>query len=161
MGIVLWIIIIWFVVGGISWAYRSYKAFCEKDCIKNKYSILINRIMNSNPNFKLQHINNGYVKISGLSTSFHLYYSLKDIKNKLNIKWRWGRIGEMETDHKGKAKIGINNIYELDWSFEEYPNLNQDEIFAIISKDIFVQTQIDSGMSREQAEEEAENLFRT
>lgn len=123
MGIVLWIIIIWFVVGGISWAYRSYKAFCEKDCIKNKYSILINRIMNSNPNFKLQHINNGYVKISGLSTSFHLYYSLKDIRNKLHIKWNCGKLKEMDINHEDKAKIGIQNV-SLNWSFDEHQDLD-------------------------------------
>lgn len=124
-------------------AFIAYKAFKGNADIKNvnkygglrnKYAILINEIMARNSQYRLVEKNSNNIQLTNTGMVFRLI----EIDKKLQVTWNW-------------RAFGTNKVYKLQWYFEEFQN--QDEMYAIINKDVTVQNFMDDGMTKQQAED--------
>ena len=100
----------------------------------NKYNILIKHIMSRNSFYQLKEINSNNIELLNTGMKFKLI----ELDKKIQISWLWNSFVTGKT-------------YKLKWSFDEFQN--QDEMYAILNKDIAIQNLIDDGMSKQQAEE--------
>lgn len=102
--------------------------------LKKKYSVLINHIMSRNSFYQLQELNINNVAI----TNTGMVFKLIEIDKKLLITWHWN-------------SFSTGQSYKLKWNFDEFTD--QDEMYAMVRKGMTIQTCIDNGMTRSQAEE--------
>ncbi len=121
-------------------AYNAFKGNADIANVKkygglrNKYATLINKIMSRNSQYRLEEKNSNNI----LLTNTGMVFRLIEIDKKLQVTWNW-------------HAFGSNKVYKLQWNFNEFQN--QDEMYAIIDKDVTVQNFIDDGMTKQQAED--------
>lgn len=120
-------------------AYNAFKGNADIKNVnkyggfRNKYKILIDRIMSRNSFYQLKEINSNNIELLNTGMKFKLI----ELDKKLQIIWLWTRIGTGKT-------------YKIQWRFNEFQD--QNEMYSIIDKDMAIQNFIDDGMTKKQAE---------
>ncbi|WP_297970359.1 hypothetical protein [uncultured Capnocytophaga sp.] len=109
----------------------------SKVTIRNKYSVLINHILNRNSYYQMREIDANNVKLICTGITF----TLTEVNRNLQITYVWDSFSTGKT-------------YRHQWRFNE--NKDQNEMYEEIDKEIGIQSMIDSGFTREQAEDIAE-----
>lgn len=102
--------------------------------LRNKYKILIDRIMARNAYYRMNEINSNNIVLTNTGMSFKLI----EMDKKLQITWIWNSFGSGRT-------------HKLLWKFDE--NEDQEKMYEKINSDISIQNLIDDGMTKQQAED--------
>lgn len=117
--------------------YRVLRFFLkgkEKVIVKDKYSTLIGHIMNRNAYYQMKEVEDSKVILTCTGVTF----SLIQVSDRLQVNWIWNSFSTGKT-------------YKHQWYFKG--NRNQDEMYKEIDKEIRIQSTMDNGFTRIQAEE--------
>ena len=121
--------------------YRVIKSFTKEEeytiILKEKYPVLINHILNRNSDYQMREIDANNVKLICTGITF----TLTEVNRNLQITYVWDSFSTGKT-------------YRHQWRFNE--NKDQNEMYEEIDKEIGIQSMMDSGFTREQAEDIAE-----
>ena len=102
--------------------------------LRNKYGVFIDKIMARNSFYQLHEINSNNIELTNTGMKFRLI----EIDKKLQVTWAWNSFGTGKT-------------YNIQWNFDE--NENQNKMYETLNKDMAIQTFIDDGMTKPQAED--------
>ena len=121
--------------------YRVIKSFTKEEeytiILKEKYPVLINHILNRNSYYQMKEIDANNVKLICTGITF----TLTEVNRNLQITYVWDSFSTGKT-------------YRHQWRFNE--KKDQNEMYEEIDKEIGIQSMMDSGFTREQAEDIAE-----
>lgn len=100
--------------------------------LRNKYRLLIDRIMARNSFYQLKQINSNNIELTNTGMKFKLI----ELDKKLQVTWHW-------------TSFVAGKTYKLQWYFNEFED--QDKMYEILDKDMAIQSLIDDGMTKPQA----------
>lgn len=102
--------------------------------LRKKYKVFIDQIMARNSFYRLNEINSNNIELTNTGMRFKLI----ELDKKLQVTWNWNSFTSGKT-------------HKLQWHFDE--NENQDKMYEILDWDMAIQSLIDEGMTKPQAED--------
>ena len=136
----VYIIVLIVVIVIVFFLYSGYKGSQDIENVEKlgglriKYEDFIDQIMARNSNYQIRELNSNNIEL----TNTGMIFKLIEIDKKLQVTWNWNSFGTGKT-------------YRLQWKFDE--NQDQKEMYEILNEGMTIQTFIDGGMTKNQAED--------